>query len=127
MVLRFSPAQYELLGRSSYLDRLVELIRSHFPRQAGSMDDEALALALWEETELARSYGLEDEHSAATFALTAWLLGRGFDHRIPALAQILNSDELSPGRKARALEDFTRLLFSILEGKQSHKTEALRP
>lgn len=127
MVLRFSPAQYETIGRSSYLDRLVELIRSHFPRQAGSMDDEALAQALQEETGLARSYGLEDERSAATFALTAWLLGRGFDRRIPALAQILNSDELSPGKKAQALEDFTRILFSILEGQRQRKTEEMAP
>lgn len=127
MVLRFSPSQYEALGRSSYLDRLFELIRSHFPRQAGSMEDEALAQALWEETELARSYGLEDEQSAATFALTAWLLGRGFDHRIPALAQILNSDELSPSRKAQALRDFTLILFSILEGKQTEKAEVVAP
>ncbi|MDD2728816.1 hypothetical protein [Malikia sp.] len=125
MVLGFSPVQYEALGRSSYLDRLVALIRSRFPRPAEAMDDEALAQALWEETELARSYGLEDEQSAATFALTAWLLGRGFDHRIPALAQILNSDELSPGRKAQALRDFTLLLFSTLEGQPTRKTEEM--
>ncbi len=127
MVLGFSPAQYEAIGRSSYLDRLVALIRGNFPRPAEAMDDEALAQALWEETELARSYGLEDEQSAATFALTAWLLGRGFDHRIPALAQILNSNELSPGQKAQAMRDFNLLLFSTLEGQRTHQTEEVRP
>lgn len=125
MVLGFSPDQYEALGRSSYLDRLVALIRGRFPRPAEAMDDEALAQALWEETELAHRYGLEDEQSAATFALTAWLLGRGFDHRIPALAQILNSDQLSPTRKAQALRDFTLLLFSTLEGQPTRKAEEM--
>ncbi len=115
-MLKFSPDQYWLLGRENYLQRLLALIREHFPRQAAEFDDETLAEGLWEQTLLARRYGLEDERSAATFALTAWLLGKGFDRNIPALTQILDSDELSPTRKAQALSDFTRLLFHILEG-----------
>ncbi len=115
-MLKFSPDPYWLLGRENYLQRLLALIREHFPRQAAEFDDETLAEGLWEQTLLARRYGLEDERSAATFALTAWLLGKGFDRNIPALTQILDSDELSPTRKAQALSDFTRLLFHILEG-----------
>lgn len=117
MMLKFSPDQYWPLGRASYLQRLIALIREHFPRQAAEFDDETLSEGLWEQTLLARRYGLEDERSAATFALTAWLLGKGFDRNIPALAQILDSDELSPTRKAQALSDFTLLLFQILEGR----------
>ena len=113
-MLKFSPDQYWLLGRENYLQRLLALIREHFQQAAGF--DETLGEELWEQALLARRYGLEDERSAATVALTAWLLGKGFDRNIPALTQILDSDELSPTRKAQALSDFTRLLFHILEG-----------
>ena len=64
-----------------------------------------------EQTLLARRHGLEDERSAATFALTAWLLGKDFDRSMAALTRILESDRLSPRPKAQALEDFTLLLF----------------
>ena len=123
MVLQLEPVQYEAMGRASYLQRLRELIREHFPRQSAGIDDEKLDERLWAQTLLARRYGLEDERSAARFALTAFLLGEGFDRSIPALAQILDSDQLSPSRKAQALEDFTLLLFSIL-GRQRKAQEA---
>jgi hypothetical protein len=116
MMLKFSADQFDALGRESYLQRLIDLIHDHFPQLAAEFDQEALAEGLWEQTLLARRYGLDDERSAATFALTAWLLGKGFDRNIPALRQILESDQLSPTRKAQALEDFTLLLFHQLGG-----------
>ncbi len=119
MVLKLEPAQYEAMGRASYLQRLRAVIREHFPRQSAGIDDDRMDERLWEQTLLARRYGLEDERSAARFALSAFLLGEGFDRSIPALAQILDSDQLSPSRKAQALEDFTLLLFSILERQRS--------
>lgn len=119
MVLQLEPVQYEAMGRASYLQRLRELIREHFPRQSAGIDDDRMDERLWAQTLLARRYGLEDERSAARFALTAFLLGEGFDRSVPALAQILDSDQLSPSRKAQALEDFTLLLFSILGRQRS--------
>lgn len=117
MVLKFSSAQYDSLGRDGYLSRLTAIVREHFPRHAVEFDDDTLGRELWERTLLAHRYGLADERSAATFALTAWLLGKGFDRGIPALAQILDSGLVSPSRKARALEDFTLLLFHLLQGR----------
>ena len=114
MALNLMPVQYEAMGRANYLQRLRELIREHFPSQSAGIDDDRMDLLLWQQTLLARRYGLEDERSAARFALTAFLLGEGFDRNVPALAQILDSDQLSPSRKAQALADFTLLLFSIL-------------
>lgn len=119
MVLQLEPVQYEAMGRASYLQRLRELIREHFPRQSAGIDDDRMDERLWAQTLLARRYGLEDERSAARFALTAFLLGEGFDRSVPALAQILDSDQLSPSRKAQALEDFTLLLFAILGRQRS--------
>lgn len=119
MMLKFNPDQYAQLGRASYLRRLIALIREHFPGHADGIDDEMLEQGLWEQTLLARRHGLEDERSAATFALTAWLLGKDFDRSMAALTRILESDRLSPTAKAQALEDFTLLLFSILGRQRS--------
>ena len=127
MVLKLEPLQYEAMGRASYLQRLRRLIREHFPQQSAGIDDDRLDELLWEQTLLARRYGLEDESSAARFALTAFLLGEGFDRNVPALAQILDSDQLSPSRKAQALEDFTLLLFSILGRQRSAQEQAPAP
>ncbi len=127
MVLRLMPVQYQAMGRASYLQRLRELIRQHFPQHSAGIDDDRMDQLLWEQTLLARHYGLEDERSAARFALTAFLLGEGFDHHVPALAQILGSDQLSPSRKAQALEDFTLLLFSILGRQRSAPDQELAP
>lgn len=127
MVLKLESDQYEAMGRASYLQRLRGLIREHFPRQSAGIDDERLDERLWAQTLLARRYGLEDERSAARFALTAFLLGEGFDRSVPALAQILDSDPLSPSRKAQALEDFTLLLFSILGHQRSATDQVPAP
>lgn len=116
MILKLSSAQCDALGRDSHLRRLIALIRDRFAGHAAGCEDATLGPALWEQTLLARRYGLDDERSAATFALTAWLLGQGFERNIAALAQILDSAALSPTRKARALEDFMLLLFHTLEG-----------
>ena len=127
MVLRLMPVQYEAMGRANYLQRLRELIRHHFPQHSAGIDDDRMEQRLWEQTLLARRYGLEDERSAARFALSAFLLGEGFDRSVPALAQILDSDQLSPSRKAQALEDFTLLLFSLLERGQTAPAQELLP
>ena len=63
---------------------------------------------------MALAHGLADEQSAATFVLTAWLFGEGFDERIPALAQVLAAPELSAADKARALQDFGTASFCTL-------------
>ena len=114
MALTFSAAQFEAIGRASYLQRMLDLIRGQYANQAEGLGDTSLREAIWEQTQLAGRYGLDDEQSAATFVLTAWLLGKGFDRRIPALAQILDSDQLCAADKAQALHDFTLVLFSTL-------------
>ncbi len=126
MALTFSAAQFEAIGRASYLRRMLDLIRGQYTNQAEGLGDTALREAIWEQTQLAGQYGLDDEQSAATFVLTAWLLGKGFDRRIPALAQILDSDQLCATDKAQALRDFALALFSIL-GRPADVPQGVEP
>jgi len=67
----------------------------------------------------AERYGLTDEHSAATYVYTAWLMGEEFDTRIPAIAQILNDRRMKAMDKAKALANCSRLVFRTLSAPAS--------
>jgi hypothetical protein len=93
---------------------MIGLIREDYPNQAASMTDDALGEEIWRQVERAARYKLGDEQSVAVFVITAWLLGPGFDERIPAMKQVVDSPELSSAGKAKALSDFTELVFGEL-------------
>lgn len=65
-----------------------------------------------------RGYGLSSEQEVATYAVSAWLLGKSFDVEFPAARKVLSAD--IPGAlKARFLEEWTIQLFNELEVGQS--------
>lgn len=113
---QISSEQWKQLGRDSFDARLIAIIRRHHPEQAARMDFAAVVGAFHRQAAKAQAYGLTDEHSAATYVYTAWLMGEEFDTRIPALAQILNDRRLPAMDKAKALGDFARLVFRTLSG-----------
>lgn len=115
MTIKISAEQYATLGRASFERRLLGIIRRNYGHPSADFSDEDLKKEIWQQVERAHQYGLKDELSAATFVLTAWLLGVNFDQRIPAIMQILNASELSSASKAQSLEDFTLSLFSALD------------
>ena len=104
------------MGQASFEARLIAILRRRHPAQAGRMPLADLVKAIRHQTDRARDHGLSDEHSAATYVHTAWLLGDGFDRRIPAIAQILAEPTLTAADKARALTDFSTLVFRALAG-----------
>jgi len=111
----FTAAQLAGLGRSSLTRRLGELIRTHYPTHSSDVSPAEMDAVIGRQLGLAQRYGLDDERSASVFVLTAFLLGEGFDERVPALAQVLASDELTASAKAQAMEDFSRAVFGALE------------
>lgn len=113
---QISSEQWTQLGRDSFDARLIAIIRRNHPEQAARMDFAGVVDALHRQAAKARHHGLTDEHSAATYVYTAWLMGEEFDTRIPAIAQILGDQRLRAGEKARALADFSRLVFRTLSG-----------
>jgi hypothetical protein len=108
--------QWKQMGRDSFDARLIGIIRRNHPDQAARMDFAAVVGAFHRQAAKARHYGLTDEHSAATFVYTSWLMGEEFDTRIPAIAQILNDKRMKAAEKARALGNFSRLVFRTLAG-----------
>jgi len=113
---QISSEQWKQLGRDSFDARLLAIIRRNHPDQAARMDFAAVVGAFHRQAAKAPRYGLTDEHSAATFVYTAWLMGEEFDTRIPAVAQILNDTRMKAAEKARALANFSRLVFRTLSG-----------
>jgi hypothetical protein len=111
---QISSEQWKQLGRDSFDARLIAIIRRNHPDQAAKMDFAGVVDALHRQLAKAQHYGLTDEHSAATYAYTAWLLGAEFDSRIPAIAQILQDKRMKAGDKAKALGNFSRLVFRTL-------------
>ena len=113
---QISSEQWKQLGRDSFDSRLIALIRRNHPHQAAKMDFAALVGAIHRQATKAQKYGLTDEHSTATFVYTAWLMGEEFDTRIPAVAQILADRRMKAAEKAKALSNFSRLVFRTLDG-----------
>ena len=113
---QISSEQWKQLGRDSFDARLIAIIRRNHPDQAAKMDLASVVGAFHRQAAKAQHYGLTDEHSAATFVYTAWLMGEEFDTRIPAIAQILNDKRMKAVEKAKALGNFSRLVFRTLSG-----------
>ena len=113
---QISSAQWTQMGRDSFDARLIAIIRRNHPDQATRMDFAGVVGAFHRQAAKARHYGLTDEHSAATYVYTAWLMGEEFDTRIPAVAQILNDRRMKAQEKAKALSNFSRLVFRTLGG-----------
>ena len=111
---QISSEQWTQLGRDSFDARLIAIIRRNHPDQAARMDFASVVGAFHRQAAKARRYGLTDEHSAATYVYTAWLMGEEFDTRIPAIAQILNDKRTRAIDKAKALGNFSRLVFRTL-------------
>jgi hypothetical protein len=121
---QISSEQWKQLGRDSFAARLIAIIRRNHPDQAAKMDFAAVVGAFQRQAAKAQHYGLTDEHSAATFVYTAWLMGEEFDTRIPAVAQILNDKRMKAAEKARALGNFSRLVFRTLAGGDAARSAA---
>ena len=113
---QISSEQWTQLGRDSFDARLIGIIRRNHPEQAAKMDFTSVVGAFHRQAAKALHYGLTDEHSAATFVYTAWLMGEEFDTRIPAIAQILADKRMKAIEKAKALANFSRLVFRTLSG-----------
>jgi hypothetical protein len=113
---QISSEQWSQMGRDSFDARLITVIRRNHPDQAAKLDKATLVGAFRRQQAKAAHYGLTDEHSAATYVYTAWLMGEEFDTRIPAVAQILADRRMKAPEKAKALANFSRLVFRTLSG-----------
>jgi len=97
-----------------FVDRFRALLHERF-EQAKDVPRDELDAAIAHQLSKAEYYGLTSEQSAATFVMSAWLLGPDFDTEFPALNERLTNQRLSEHEKAKWLEVFTVGLLDALE------------
>jgi hypothetical protein len=112
--MQISQRQWDRIGRVSFEQRLIGVIRNFHPGRAAALDDAQLGAEINRQLRRATAYGLADERSAATYVHAAWLLGPEFDQRIPGIRQILVDPQIPAAGKAAALNDFSHLVFAAL-------------
>jgi hypothetical protein len=113
-VFTFNASQLQRIGEQSFLMRMREILAEQFPDQRASLASPEFEPTVLTLVERAATYGLGDEQSAATFVLTAWLLGTGFDTDFPGLQELLTQEDLTAHQKCAALEAFAQTLLDDL-------------
>ena len=118
MVLRFSEEQFSQLAELRFERRLTQVIVDSDPSALEALSNERGRGILRTQCAKARGYGLITELEIARYVITAWLMGLDFDTRFPAMAEILNTAELTPMQKAEAIENLTiKVLFDLYKGR----------
>ncbi len=113
-MLKIGAEQYAAIGERSFAARMDTLLRRHFPKETAGLERGALDAEVLRQAVVAGRYGLQSEQGVATFILSAWLLGPGFDARIPAITERLADSQLAEAEKAAWLEAFSSALLHAL-------------
>jgi hypothetical protein len=117
MVLNISQHQMERLVDDWMTRRMIATLREKFPAEIDAEDPRGLSETVREQIVLARGHGFASEYGVATFVVTAWVLGLGFDKQIPAVVECLGREDMSEEDKALWLEQFSvSLLTRLAEG-----------
>lgn len=114
MALTITQKQFEQLSDSVMTSRLIAALRQKFPAEIDAEEPQQLSEIVTEQLNVARQYGLLSEYSIAIFVVTAWVLGLGFDTRIPAVAECLANEDMNEEDKALWLEQYSVLLLTKL-------------
>ncbi|MGA2137149.1 MAG: hypothetical protein ABSH50_33075 [Bryobacteraceae bacterium] len=107
--------QFAALGEQSFTDRIRGTLTELFPEQTRQIPPASLDAQILKEVRNAAGYGLVSEQAAATFVMTAWLLGPGFDKKFPAVQEYLTNRRRSESEKAKWLEAFSVCLLQTLQ------------
>jgi hypothetical protein len=117
MPLKISKRQMEHLANDSLTRRIIATLRDKFPTEIDAEDPQQLSETVRDQIGLARQRGFVSEYGVATFVVTAWILGLGFDTRMPAVAECLAREDMPEEEKALWLEQYcTLLLTKLAEG-----------
>lgn len=114
MALKITKRQMEYLADDVLTRRIIATLREKFPTEIATEDPQRLSATVRGQIGLARQYGFVSEYGVTTFVATAWMLGLGFDKKLPAVAECLARANMSEEDKALWLEQFSILLFTRL-------------
>ncbi len=112
MIIRKDQSAY--LGKLAFIRRLRELICEQFP-DARRIPKHELNPEIFQQLQRAERYGMHSEHAAATYVMTAWLLGPDFDEKFPRAGECLQNPETPESHKVLWLQTFATTLLETLE------------
>lgn len=117
-MLNLTTAQVSDLADQRFERRLIQVIGEVDPSASAVMSSpEGLAM-LRMQCRRARGFGMRSERDIGRYVVTAWLMGPDFHTDMPAMAEVLASDRLSPALKAEAIERIsTAVLFELRQGR----------
>jgi len=118
ILLKLRPAQMRAFARASderFVDRTVNFLLMQFP-DARQDPRPSLKMFVADQVDRARKlYGFTAEIDLVTYVITAWTLGAEFDTEMPAVAETLKAEHLSPRDKSEWIAEFTKKLLRALE------------
>jgi hypothetical protein len=115
--VRIRPEVYQAFAgipRAEFRRSLIQFLRENFD-DAKTMPSLELEGSVDLCIAKAERYGLNTGQDAATFTVTAYLLGLDFDSEFPAATSVLLSPVLVSADKAEWLREWTEELFRTLE------------
>jgi hypothetical protein len=112
MIIRTDQSAY--LGKLTFIRRIRELICEQF-QEARSIPRHEFNPEIFRQLKRAEKYGLQSEHGAATYVMTAWLLGPQFDEKFPAAQERLKDPETPEAQKVLWLQTFSVNLLDALQ------------
>ena len=102
--MRLDADQVAELAERRFEKRLIELLIAGDPAAGAALSRPEGLPELRAQIARARSHRVLGELDIARYVITAWTLGADFDERFPAMAEILQTNRLTPTQKADALE-----------------------
>jgi hypothetical protein len=109
-----SKSRFAQMGEASFVERVRGVLLEAFPEQVDAIPAAELNAEILRQARRAEAYGLKSEASAATFVITAWMLGLDFDTRFADVHRTLNSTWLTQDQKSSWLESSSVKLLQLL-------------
>lgn len=98
---------------AEFVKQIASLLRDYFD-DAANEDSEALLAVSQRQVQKAAGYGLDSQGAAASYVITAWIMGEDFDAEFEAASTQLQSAE-SQEHKAFWLGEWTEQYLAALE------------
>lgn len=111
----FSDKQIQKIKLRSFVERIGRVVLQLKMAEPKEVNSAEFARIVGTQVVLAKSYGLRSERDVATFVLSAYILGLGFDENFPDVNAALKDDNFSSEQKAIFLQVFTQELIKGLK------------
>jgi transketolase N-terminal domain/subunit len=116
-MLELTDKQLAGIGEQLLADRVVTMLREHFP-EATTADWDTMTREAGELATVASSSGVQSDVGQGLFVAASWLLGSGFEKNHPRLVELLADPEMDEVSKLEGLVVFVLAYEASLSGEK---------